>query len=220
MEPPHTPLTCTAATHVFGFVFALSQSGHICVSTTNSTANDCCRIAPLNTSACTVSFTFNRLEWGSVHMKPASTSLTCLQETQSGYKRPANFFGEGGGGGGGLAGTGPSDSPNTFCRPLIFFRQNVSSSLDSGSACSQCLGGCRYRPHSLHHRTVACFCSPSVISTCERRQFTHILELFGRIAVPQRQHNLRQFSGHFSFPAISVRASSKAESRVSGATYT
>ena len=44
--------------------------------------------------------------------------------------------------------------PLTFERPLIFLMQKVSSSLDSGSALTQCLGGCRYRPQSLHHSTV------------------------------------------------------------------
>ncbi len=43
----------------------------------------------------------------------------------------------------------------TLDRPLSFLMQKVSSSLLSSSADTQCLGGCRYRPHSLHQRMVA-----------------------------------------------------------------
>ena len=44
----------------------------------------------------------------------------------------------------------------TFPRPLMRLMQKVSSSLLSNSARTQCLGGCRYRPHPLHHRMVTC----------------------------------------------------------------
>jgi len=35
-----------------------------------------------------------------------------------------------------------------------------------------------------------CFCSPSVMSTCERMQFTHMLLGLGRMLVPHRQQSL------------------------------
>jgi hypothetical protein len=43
-------------------------------------------------------------------------------------------------------------------------------------------------PWSSRPRT--CFCIPSVMSTWERMQLTHMLEGFGGMAVPQRQHSL------------------------------
>ena len=45
-------------------------------STIYSTTNVCCKMAPFNTSFWIVSLIFSRLLWGSVHMNPASTSLT------------------------------------------------------------------------------------------------------------------------------------------------
>ena len=54
------------------------QISHISVSTTYSTTNVCWRMVPACTSFWTVSFTFSRREWGSVQMKPASTSFTLL----------------------------------------------------------------------------------------------------------------------------------------------
>lgn len=67
---------------------------------------------------------------------------------------------------------------------------SVSSSFDSRAALTQCLGGCRYRSHSLHQSSVTCFWMPSVMSTWDRMQLTHMLEGFDVIATPHRQHNL------------------------------
>ena len=68
--------TCTTARHVCG-VYDWWQSSHMVVATTISMMNVCCRIVPLSTSFCTVSF-MRRRECGSVHTKPASMSLTLL----------------------------------------------------------------------------------------------------------------------------------------------
>ena len=73
--------------------------------------------------------------------------------------------------------------------------QKVRSSFDSGSAATQCLGGWRYRPHILHHNTVTCFCIPSVMSTWERMQLTHMFVGFGGMDTPHRQHKLRSDHG-------------------------
>ena len=69
--------TCTWATHKWG-VYVFLQSPHCWFAITNSTTKLCWRSVPLRTSFCTVSFTLIRFEWGSVHTKPASTSLTRL----------------------------------------------------------------------------------------------------------------------------------------------
>ena len=61
----------------------------------------------------------------------------------------------------------PASTSFTLFKPLMRLMQNVSSSLDSRSARIQCFGGCRYRWHSLQYRTVHCFWTPSVMSTCE-----------------------------------------------------
>ena len=61
--------------------------------------------------------------------------------------------------------------------------------VDSCSACNQCFGGCKYRPHILHHRMVTCFWIPSVISTWFRIQFTHMFGGFGGMEMPHRQHS-------------------------------
>ena len=37
----------------------------------------------------------------------------------------------------------------------------------------------------------ACFCMPSVMSTCDRMQLTHMLEGFGEMLMPHRQQSLR-----------------------------
>lgn len=81
--------------------------------------------------------------------------------------------------------------PSTFCSPLVLLTQNVKSSLDSSSARTQFLGGCRYLLHSLHQRMLTCFCIGAVISTCDRMQLTHILEGLLIMEVPHRQHNLQ-----------------------------
>ena len=44
--------TWAQATHWLGFTARRVQSGHMWSSTTKSTTNACCKIAPLNTSAC------------------------------------------------------------------------------------------------------------------------------------------------------------------------
>ncbi len=51
----------------------------------------------------------------------------------------------------------------TFARPLMRLMQNVSSSLLSSSARTQCFGGCRYRPHPLHHSMVTCGSGHSIL---------------------------------------------------------
>ena len=63
--------------------------------------------------------------------------------------------------------------------------------MDSGSARSQCRGGCSHRPHSLHHSRETCFCTPSVMSTWLLMQLTHILVGLGATGTPHRQHSLR-----------------------------
>lgn len=85
--------------------------------------------------------------------------------------------------------------------------QKVSSSLDSGSALSQCRGGWRYRAHSLHQSRDTCFCMPSVMSTCDLMQLTHMLVGFGAIGSPQRQHSLHKQalnSGNFVASQLGV----------------
>lgn len=79
----------------------------------------------------------------------------------------------------------------TFCNPLIRLTQNVKSSLDSSSARTQFLGGCRYLLHSLHHKMLTCFCIGAVMSTWDRMQLTHILEGLLIMEVPHRQHSLQ-----------------------------
>mmetsp|Transcript_23258 Transcript_23258/g.59410 ORF Transcript_23258/g.59410 Transcript_23258/m.59410 type:complete len:261 (+) Transcript_23258:1426-2208(+) len=71
--------TCAHAIHELGLALARLQSGHMLRSTMKSTTNACCRMAPLNTSAWMVSLTLSLMEWGSVQMKPASTSLTLFR---------------------------------------------------------------------------------------------------------------------------------------------
>lgn len=44
-------------------------------------------------------------------------------------------------------------------------------------------------------RLHTCFCIPSVMSTCERMQFTHILDGLDWMLVPHRQHRLPPFGG-------------------------
>lgn len=46
------------------------------------------------------------------------------------------------------------------------------------------------------HAGRTCFWMPSVMSTCVRMQFTHMLVGFGVMLVPHRQHNLRREGRH------------------------
>jgi hypothetical protein len=39
-----------------------------------------------------------------------------------------------------------------------------------------------------------CFWMPSVMSTCDRMQFTHMLEGLGMMLVPHKQHKLQTSS--------------------------
>jgi len=70
-------LTCTCDYHKCG-VYTLLQSSHYKFCTMNSITNVYCTCMPLTTSFWIVSFTLSYLEWGSVQMKDASTSLTLL----------------------------------------------------------------------------------------------------------------------------------------------
>ena len=109
--------TCAHAIHEAALVAARVQSMHWCGSTVKSTTHACCSVAPPRTSDCTVSFTLMRLECGSVQMKPAST------------RRTAPWL--------------PLDDDEPLPMPLMRRRQRARSSLDSGAARAQCLGGWR-----------------------------------------------------------------------------
>mmetsp|Transcript_9116 Transcript_9116/g.31433 ORF Transcript_9116/g.31433 Transcript_9116/m.31433 type:complete len:208 (+) Transcript_9116:2403-3026(+) len=145
-------LTWTLATHWFGFAACLVHTSHIWFVTTYSTTKVCCKMAPLKMSFCIVSLTLSLLEWGSVQINDASTSLILF-------------------------------------RPLVLLMQNVSSSLDSSAAVTQCFGGCKYLPHPSQYSTVTCLWMPSVMSTWVFRQFTHMFAGLGWMLIPHRQHN-------------------------------
>lgn len=135
----------------------------------------CCRTAPPKTSAWMVNFTLILLECGSVHTKPASINLTRL-------------------------------------RPFSFDRHNPRSSRDSKEHLIHCSGGCRYLQeqqirkqlshkqsicssylsHPLQKYRVACLGMPSDMSTCVRRQATHIFAGLGSIGVPHWQQRLER----------------------------
>lgn len=59
---------------------------------------------------------------------------------------------------------------------------------------------------------------PSVMSTCDRMQFTHMLEGLGRMLVPHKQHKLQTSSnmGQESRAACPVGSQNQAQSDTAG----
>lgn len=112
----------------------------------------------------------------------------------------------------------PASINRTLLRPFSFLRQMASSSLDSMSQMTHCVGGERYREHPLHQLMAACFGIPSVISiltpqelagwehrVCAgthalRRQLTQRLAPFGSMGVPQSVERLHELGERVSFP--------------------
>lgn len=81
----------------------------------------------------------------------------------------------------------------TLFKLFSFFKHNESNSRDSKTQLTHSDGGCKYLSQPRQKYKVACFGMPSVISTCDRKQATHIFEGFGSIAVPHSQHKLKNY---------------------------
>lgn len=125
--------------------------------------------------------TFNLLEWGSVHTKPASINFTSFN--------PFNFFKHSDkssldSNAAGIHSAGGwrylSKKRNINLRKLIIIYYYLVFYFEEISHLSQCLQNCK----------VACLGIPCVMSTWVRRQPTHIWDGFGSIKVPHSQHIL------------------------------